>query len=220
MLFRSANVVCEVSDTGHGIPPHLFGRVFDPFFTTKPVGQGTGLGLSICRETVRALGGDIEVESVVDQGSTFRVILPPAEPVTQPLRLAPPRTLEPPARRRVLLVDDEAALIRAMTRTLGRHFDVVGCTEVQAALTRLEDGEHFDAIITDLMMPDTNGMEFFELVRARHAGLADRMLFTTGGAFTPEAREFCERMRDRISPKPIDLGDLTRRISALDSEVA
>ena len=215
-----ANVVCEVSDTGCGIPSHLQARIFDPFFTTKPVGQGTGLGLSICRETVRALGGDIQLESEVGVGSTFRVILPTAEPVTQPMRLAPPRTIQPRTRRKVLLVDDEPALIRAMTRRLGRHFDVIGCTEVRDALDRLEGGESFDVIITDLIMPETNGMEFFAQVEQRFAGLADRMLFTTGGAFTPEAREFCERMRDRVSPKPIDVQDLTRRIDALCGEVA
>jgi two-component system NtrC family sensor kinase len=70
------NVVMEVSDTGKGIPEANLSRLFDPFFTTKPVGKGTGLGLSICYGIIKKLGGDIEVESTVDEGTTFRVTVP------------------------------------------------------------------------------------------------------------------------------------------------
>ena len=72
--------VIEVHDTGAGIPPHLLGHIFEPFFTTKPVGQGTGLGLSISHGIVRSFGGELQVESEVGRGSTFRVVLPPAVP--------------------------------------------------------------------------------------------------------------------------------------------
>jgi signal transduction histidine kinase len=70
--------VIEVADTGCGIPKEHLERIFDPFFTTKPAGVGTGLGLSICHTIVAELGGEIEVDSEVGQGTTFRVILPPA----------------------------------------------------------------------------------------------------------------------------------------------
>jgi signal transduction histidine kinase len=71
-------IVAEVRDTGSGIAPENLQRIFDPFFTTKPVGVGTGLGLSICHGIVVAMGGTIQVESVVGEGTTFRVRLPPA----------------------------------------------------------------------------------------------------------------------------------------------
>jgi signal transduction histidine kinase len=71
-------VVMRVADTGCGIPPALLPRVFDAFLTTKPPGGGTGLGLAICRDIVRAHGGDIEVESPPDAGTTFTVWLPAA----------------------------------------------------------------------------------------------------------------------------------------------
>ena len=73
----AGRAVITVSDTGAGIPAEVMGRIFDPFFTTKPVGVGTGLGLFICHGIVRALGGEILAESVVAEGTTFRVILPP-----------------------------------------------------------------------------------------------------------------------------------------------
>ena len=72
--------VVEISDTGHGIPPHALPHIFEPFFTTKPIGEGTGLGLSISHGIVRALGGEIEVTSEPGRGAAFRVVLPAAMP--------------------------------------------------------------------------------------------------------------------------------------------
>jgi PAS domain S-box-containing protein len=65
-----------VKDTGNGIPPENLDKVFEPFFSTKEVGRGTGLGLSICYGIIEAHGGRIEVESRVNEGTTFRVFLP------------------------------------------------------------------------------------------------------------------------------------------------
>ncbi|MBK7860848.1 MAG: HAMP domain-containing histidine kinase [Archangiaceae bacterium] len=81
-------VCIEISDNGAGIEPDALSRIFDPFFTTKPVGQGTGLGLSICRRLVDDLGGQLEVESKLGVGTTFRVRLP-ALPVARPRTPAP-----------------------------------------------------------------------------------------------------------------------------------
>ena len=69
-------VVVGVRDFGHGMTPEVRGRLFTPFFTTKPVGQGTGLGLSIAHNIVRALGGEVRVESAPEQGALFEVFLP------------------------------------------------------------------------------------------------------------------------------------------------
>ncbi len=72
-------VVIEVADTGCGIPPDHLDRIFDPFFTTKAIGRGTGLGLAISHGIVEYHGGDIEVETTLDEGTTFRVKLPVAD---------------------------------------------------------------------------------------------------------------------------------------------
>jgi signal transduction histidine kinase len=69
----------EVSDTGAGIPEAVQRKIFDPFFTTKPMGVGTGLGLSICHGIITQLGGALTFRSEVGHGTTFRVVLPPAD---------------------------------------------------------------------------------------------------------------------------------------------
>jgi signal transduction histidine kinase len=72
----------EVADTGLGIPPDTLKRIFEPFFATKPVGKGTGLGLSLSYGIVQKHHGRIDVESVLNQGATFRVTLPVRRPAT------------------------------------------------------------------------------------------------------------------------------------------
>jgi len=96
-----------VSDTGEGIQPCHLPRIFDPFFTTRGVGRNTGLGLSVVHGIVRAHGGDIQVSSVPEQGTTFRIALPVSE-CAEPLveREAARR----PGRGIVLVVEDEEAI--------------------------------------------------------------------------------------------------------------
>jgi two-component system NtrC family sensor kinase len=73
---RAGDVLAQVSDAGCGIPSANLSRVFDPFFTTQPVGKGTGLGLSICHTVINQHNGEIGLESVEGQGSTFTIRLP------------------------------------------------------------------------------------------------------------------------------------------------
>src|SRR3989337_1028402 len=96
----------EVTDSGQGIAPETLPRIFDPFFTTKEVGHGTGLGLSISNGIVRAAGGELQVESVVGQGTTFRVLLPAAGE-RAPAAAPAPAPAAPGRRGRILIVDDD-----------------------------------------------------------------------------------------------------------------
>jgi CheY-like chemotaxis protein/two-component sensor histidine kinase len=195
--------VVEVRDTGAGIPREVLGRIFDPFFTTKPVGVGTGLGLSICHGIVTSLGGEISVESEPGQGTTVRVMLPSAEPGAQVEKPVAP-SLEPSTRRgRVLIVDDEPAVGRALKRILREH-DVELATSGRQALERLSVDPGFHAILCDVMMPDLAGKDLYEAVRQAGSGLERRFVFVSGGAFTQGARDFQARVPNPTLEKPFD----------------
>jgi signal transduction histidine kinase len=209
-------VVVEVIDTGCGIPADRLERIFDPFFSTKAPGASAGLGLSLCRSIVEALGGEIQVESQVGAGATFRVLLPvaPAE-ATDP----PPRPAAAPARRaRILVVDDEPLVGTVIERTLGGDLDVVPVGGPRDALALLARGEKFDLIFSDLMMPGMTGMELFSEVERLSPALASRMVFLSGGAFTPATRDFLARPGMECIEKPFDLdtirATIARRLAA------
>jgi signal transduction histidine kinase len=206
-------VFIEVSDTGPGISPALLGRIFDPFFTTKPVGVGTGLGLAICHRIVSELGGTIEVESELGKGSLFRVALPAARD-SQSLKA---RTVRPTSghRARMLVVDDEPAIGRALQRTLGEHLDVIALTSAKEALARIEAGERFEVILSDVMMPEVTGMALHQELTKIAPDQAERMIFVTGGAFTTAAREFLDRVPNPRIEKPVEATNLLAIVAGL-----
>jgi CheY-like chemotaxis protein len=210
---ESGYVVVEVHDTGGGIPSDILARIFDPFFTTKPIGVGTGLGLALCHRMVTNLGGSIAVESKVGQGTVFRVTLPVA---ARELRVttSPPRMMETRAQRaRVLVVDDEIAIGRALQRTLGRHHDVVVLSSGKEALARIASGERFDAIVSDLMMPEVTGMELHDELSRIAPDQAKSMIFLTGGAFSETAREFLARVHNPRVEKPLEVTKILQLIA-------
>ncbi|MGZ5968040.1 MAG: hybrid sensor histidine kinase/response regulator [Polyangiales bacterium] len=210
------HAVLEVADTGPGMPPEIRRRIFDPFYTTKPVGEGTGLGLTICHGIVTALGGSIEVESMVGAGSTFRVTLPPStvsERASRPSAV-PPST-ETERRGRVLVVDDEPLIGKSVQLLLSTKHDVVPLTSAREAYDRMLSGERWDAVLCDLMMPEMTGMDLYERLEQRMPELARKMVFLTGGAFTPRARAFLERGQNPRVEKPFDEETLLAAIASV-----
>ena len=214
--YQGGLVTFEVADTGGGIPVHLLGRIFDPFFTTKAPGLGTGLGLSICHSIVTSMGGRIEVDSTPGKGTTFRVLLPPTEEVSP---AAPPPKPQPlRVRARLLVVDDEPLVGIALRRALSKEHDVTVLQGARPALARLQAGDRFDALISDLLMPDCTGMELYEALLVQQPELARRTLFLTGGAFTDAARQFLERPGIRSLEKPFDVEVLRVTVRSLLGE--
>ncbi len=193
--------VVEIRDTGVGIPVEVLGRVFDPFFTTKAVGEGTGLGLSISHNIVSALGGSMEVESVVGRGSLFRVILPPGAPTAPSPAPAKPAPVGEFGPGKVLIVDDDPLVAQTLRRALREH-DVTTAANGRQALELLGSARDFDVVVCDLMMPVMTGMELHAVLARERPDLAARMVFITGGAFTPAARAFLNQVPNPRLDKP------------------
>jgi PAS domain S-box-containing protein len=198
--------VIEVRDTGCGIPPAIIGRIFDPFFTTKPVGIGTGLGLSICHNLVTKMGGTLSVASKEGRGTTFRIVLPPAEAASVDVVVAesPARPARPAVTRAaVLVVDDEPAIGAVLRRVLGDH-EVTAVNTAREAIELLAAGRKFDVIFSDLMMPEMSGMDLYDELARHFPDAAERMVFVSGGAFTPNAKAFLDRVTNERIEKPFD----------------
>jgi PAS domain S-box-containing protein len=207
--------IVEVADNGAGVPEVLRARIFEPFFTTKAPGVGTGLGLAICRGIVVGLGGSIVVEDAPEGGALFRVTLPGATTTTTSSRKIP--AAERSVRRRVLVVDDEAPLARALERALGVYHDVTVAHGGREALDLLASDATFDVVLCDLMMPKTSGIDVYEELRTRAPEIARRMVFMTGGASTPRASAFLAHIGNAHVEKPFDmrvLEALIERVSA------
>ena len=198
-------VLLEVSDTGSGIAPEALAHVFEPFFTTKPVGVGTGLGLSISHGIVASLGGRIDVESVPEKGTKFRVLLPIAEAPSLDAPIpSPPRAGR---RGRVLVIDDDATILSTLARILRADFDVIAVAGAKEALARIGK-ESFDVVLCDLMMPEMTGMDLHAVLVAAAPAEAEKMIFLTGGAFTPRAQTFLDDVPNLRIEKPFDVKQL------------
>jgi CheY-like chemotaxis protein len=203
---QGAQVIIEVSDTGTGMTPDVQRRLFTPFFTTKPVGVGTGLGLSVCQRIISQHGGTISVTSRAGKGTTFRVSLPAALDAEIPDE-AEPQSVPMRARRRgrVLIVDDEPMIGHLVRRALGTEHDVTALTSAVEALDRIRSGERYDVILSDLMMPRMTGMDFYSALGDVAPDLVERIIFLTGGSFTPRARTFLEEAPNVRLEKPFDV---------------
>jgi signal transduction histidine kinase len=208
-------VVVEVHDTGGGIPADALPRIFDPFFTTKPIGVGTGLGLAICHRLVTELGGEIVVDSRPGSGTMVRVTLPVATESPAPVEDPPVVASAATRRAKILVIDDDELVLNAARRILAPHHDVSAIARAQEALDRVEKGEWFDVVLCDVLMPEMTGMALHEALVRRAPEQAGRVVFMTGGAFTPAAREFLEQVRQPLLDKPFEAAALLALVEKL-----
>ena len=184
-----------VADTGHGMDAKTLQRIFEPFFTTKPVGKGTGLGLAVVHGIVQSHHGVITVDSQVGQGTTFRLYFP-GRTKNVSVTAAPENQVPEGRGQRILLVDDEPSLTLALQRLLVRlNYRVTTSNNAREAIGWCQkDSAQFDLVITDLSMPEINGLEVARQLRVLRpdlpivAGLA--VLAPTSAAKICRRREF------------------------------
>lgn len=157
-----------IQDTGCGMTNDVLERIFDPYFTTKEIGAGTGLGLSVVRGIVRSYNGIITVESSPAKGTTFHVYLPVLEKdIDQPSEVS---DVIPCGNERILLVDDELAIINVGKRIIERlGYKVTTRTSSIEALQLFKHKPYaFDLVITDMTMPNMTGDKMaLEMIRIR-----------------------------------------------------
>ncbi|HEX4121283.1 MAG TPA: response regulator [Verrucomicrobiae bacterium] len=172
----------SVADTGCGISPEVLPRIFEPFFTTKPVGKGTGLGLATVYGITRQHHGWVEVESKLNEGTTFHVLLPAIEGA-EPVQKAPipkPRSSEGGGET-ILVVEDEPDLRDLVSQVLeSRGYKVVSAGSGAEALeTWAKRVGHIDLLLTDMVMPDgLTGRKLAERLTNEEPGL--RVVYTSG----------------------------------------
>ena len=173
-------VMVAVSDSGTGIAPDLLEKDFEPFFTTKPTGAGTGLGLSQVQGFIKQSGGHVRIYSEVGVGTTVKLYLPRSLAEADRPTAAPMRS---PRRGRrnvtVLVVEDETGVRDFAVEALSElGYDVVAADGPTAALALLDEHPEVSLLLTDVVMPETNGRVMAEEALRRRPDL--RVVFMTG----------------------------------------
>ena len=210
----SGYVVIEVEDNGPGVPKDVEARVFDPFFTTKNDRMGLGIGLTISKNIVEQMGGTIALHSSVGVGTRLVVRLPsvaeenPAEVAANDADRVSGGTA-----CSILIIDDDERFCSALERMVRGKFEVDIKRDGKSGIAALRD-RSFDVIMCDLMMPSPDGREVYEYIVQHKPDHVGRVVFMTGGAFTPRLKQFCEEIEGvvPILRKPFSFEELSAAI--------
>jgi signal transduction histidine kinase/ActR/RegA family two-component response regulator len=180
-LLRARYARVDVIDSGLGMTTTQVERIFDPFFTTKPVGAGTGLGLSLVHGIVLDHAAALQVDSHPGSGTTFSAFLPLAE--GQPAQEPAPVAVAPGNGESILVVDDEEGLVRLAEEVLASlGYEPVGCLGALEALSVFRAApERFDAVVSDVIMPDMTGPELVRELRRLQPALPVILMSGYGG---------------------------------------
>jgi signal transduction histidine kinase len=201
LLSRGKYVSFAIRDEGTGIPKEHLSRLFDPYFTTKQ--KGSGLGLAIVHTVVQKHGGSVEVESVLGQGSMFRVYLPASQRVVPAQPVVPPAAL---AHARVLIMDDDDSVRMLLADCLRRQgVSVVatpnGTEAVAVYGTSITEGKPFDAVILDLTVPGGDG-GLWTLAELSKLNPGVRAIVSSGYSTDPVLSDFRRYGFKAVLPKP------------------
>lgn len=224
----------DVSDTGRGIPKESLPNIFEAFYQSDNIdgGIGTGVGLSLVHQIVKQLGGDISVNSTEGRGTTFHITLPirhenaPAldaaraheeEPLhAEDFSASPDEELHETSdlERRVLIVEDNADVARLMGKRLGGKYSVSFAQNGEEAL-KIAREKLPDAIVTDLMMPQMDGLELTRRIRADELTSHIPIVIVTAKVTGSDRIEGIEAGADAYLTKPFSSDELLTRINKL-----
>jgi two-component system cell cycle sensor histidine kinase/response regulator CckA len=229
-------VLVEISDTGTGIPDAIIDKIFDPFFSTKEVGKGTGLGLSTVYGIIKQTGGFIYVDSVLREGTTFRIFLPrhiasaeeaaaerageaEVSAVTDVLAAADQvkraASADLTGQGTILLVEDEEGLRALNARGLAsRGYTVLEAGNGLEAIDRLEkfDGQ-VDLVVSDVVMPEMDGPTLARELRRRNPDL--KIIFVSGYAEDAFQKHLPDHGQYAFLPKPFTLKQLVAAVKEM-----
>lgn len=202
-----------VSDTGIGIAPEVQAQLFQPFFTTKPVGRGTGLGLATCAVIVKNCQGSMSFESELGHGARFHLYLPQIEAPASDFSRED-HSDEISGNEHILVVEDDEA-IRQITHdildALGYRVTLTEGSKEALELYETLASPDFDLLLTDVIMPEMNGVQLAEIVRRRHQpGL--RIMFMSGYVGNTETVRRVQEHNLPFLEKPFTMTALARKV--------
>jgi signal transduction histidine kinase/CheY-like chemotaxis protein len=207
-------VMLAISDTGTGIPEDKLDKVFEPFYTGKPVGQGSGLGLSMVQGFIKQSGGAIRLYSEVGTGTTVKLYFKAAEGSdTNPQVESCDAKLTPDEQVEILVVEDEAEVLRVLIRVLESvGYGVTSATSGDEALDLFKSGGGFDLLMTDVVMPgELQGPALARSIREIDPDLP--CIFLSGYAAEATVHGNGLKPADIRLMKPVSRLDLLRAVS-------
>lgn len=173
-------VLLQVSDTGLGMSHETQERIFEPFFTTKTEGKGLGLGLSSVFGIVRQFGGEIICYSEINKGTTFKVYLPQSTGKAVEEKTLTADSDLPGGSETILIVDDEIHIVSMLKQILSKiGYKVLSATNSSQAIALCKEySGSIEVVLSDIIMPDMNGVELITMLRDIHPKI--KAIFMSG----------------------------------------
>lgn len=203
----------KVTDTGKGIEKEAISKIFDPFFTTRSVGKGTGLGLAMVYGIISNHSGAVSVESIINQGSTFTILLPVSHKEILTNKTSSESAVT--GSETILLVDDEPMIIEVGSEILSMlGYDVLTATSGQEAIELYQHNQsRIDLLIIDMIMPQMSGGELFDEIKKRNPSV--NVMLSSGYSVEGEAQEILERGCNGFLQKPFTVSELSEKIRTI-----
>jgi len=217
-----------VSDNGRGVPESQLPYIFDRFFSVRPSEEanvgGAGIGLSFSRELALLLGGSLEVQSQPGQGSTFECRLPlckstssvagPSAPCPLPISVEPSAAVEPPAAT-LLLAEDNPDMQRFLQQVLGKEYRLISAYDGAEALRVLQASDEVDLLISDMMMPEMDGLQLLKKLKSQEKWLGLPIIMLTARVDEQKRLQALSVGVDDYLTKPFHTKELRARVTNL-----